>query len=346
MHRPVNIITVEETYQITNFWKPNDGQHMVEVDFHADSLHGVLSDPSSRLRKTPLAITYPLERQQTIIVHLPAFDWDIPDLATNLNNNVFAFDYNRHLSGNTATYHYAFKTKLHVLPPEDVPKYLRDYDRFKDLLVDTLQRPDEKSAGKNDGINWLMVFLAVGSGMASIVGSIWYWRRTSRQSKNSTAPPVLPSPGEQRLQGLGGWLILVAIGLFLAPVFRIVPFIDAGQAYFSLRTWQLVAMPSGDGYHPLYGPLLAFEVVGNILLFSLHLLALCLFFAKRRAFPRVFIFIAVSLAVFLILDDVGASLVSVKGDTSHLDSFRGVFYALLWSTYMLRSKRVKATFTR
>ncbi len=115
--RAANVITVEESYLITNLWKLNADQHQFEADFHADNLYGMLSNPDTRIRKTPLAISYPLYRQHKIIVHLPDSGWDIPDLTTNLENDVFSFNYHRHLEGNTVTYDYAFNTKAPVVPP-------------------------------------------------------------------------------------------------------------------------------------------------------------------------------------------------------------------------------------
>jgi len=258
---------------------------------------------------------------------------------------VFSFNYHRHLNGSTATYDYTFNTKLHILPPAAVPKYLKDYDHLQDLLIDTLQQPDGESNEASD-VNWLMVIIGALSLVVVAAGSVWYWCHTSAQMRKSPVPPPLLSPEEQRLSGLGGWLILVAIGLFVAPIIRIYTLVSAGGGYFSMQVWQTVAMPSGTAYHPLYGPLVAFEMICNILLLGMNLLVLCLFLAKRRAFPRVFIVTACSLALFLVLDAAGTALLHFKDDSSYVDGLRGVFYTVLWSSYMLKSRRVKVTFTR
>ncbi len=191
-----------------------------------------------------------------------------------------------------------------------------------------------------------MVILGLISLAGVTAGDIWYWRRTAPERKPSSVPPPLLSPAEQRLNGLGGWLILVAIGLILAPFVRIYTLIDGAGGYFSLSVWQTVAMPTGASYHPLYGPILAFELISNVVLLGLNVLLLCLFFSKRQAFPRAFILTICALALFLILDDIGVSILSIKTNASHTDAIRGGFYACIWTWYMLKSKRVKTTFTR
>jgi hypothetical protein len=107
-------------------------------------------------------------------------------------------------------------------------------------------------------------------------------------------------------------------------------------------------MPQGESCHPLYAPRLMVELLGNILLLGLSVLALGLFFTKRRTFPNVFIALAVSNAAFLILDDVGCALIpALKASAgNHKEAIRAVFYAIIWSAYMVKSQRVKATFIR
>ena len=122
------------------------------------------------------------------------------------------------------------------------------------------------------------------------------------------------------------------------------------DGYFSLNVWQNVAMPQGANYHPLYAPLLMFEVLGNLFMLEVNLLVLCLFFGKRRAFPKIFIILAWLNAGFLISDDIGCALIpSLKSDpatASHTDLIRAVVYALIWTSYMMKSRRVKATFLK
>jgi len=337
-NRQANVLTVVESYTITNIWTRDPSDKLWKAKFYADNLNHVLTDPDSRLRKSPLALSYPLLRQQEIIVHLPDTEWKIQDLATNIEHEAFSFNYHRKLRGSVATYDYECRTKLAAVPVDLVSGYLTKRDQMEDLLTDALQRGDPPK--RADGINWLMVVVGIFGGGAVAAGNIWYWRRINARSRLQP-PPLLEN---HQLQGLGGWLILIAIGLCISPFIRI----HNWEGYFSNQVWQIVAMPQGEKYDPLYGPLLIFELLGNIFLFGLNLLLLCLFFSKRRSFPRLFIAFILCHVVFIILDDVGCVLIPALRSNAavqdHTEAIRAIFYAIIWVPYMVKSRRVKATF--
>lgn len=361
-NRKSNIVTVEEFYTITNLWKCPDEKRLMVARFYADDLYNMLTDPRTRLRKYPLSLTHPMIRKQDVLVKLPDTDWNISDYQTNIENAAFSFNYNSHYSGNTVSYHYECRTKLSEIAPEEVPGYLINMDRMENLLTDGLQRPKERQP---DGVNWLMAVIAIFGTTATMALCVFFWRFTRTKSgqviataetsspsdaaelsPSRPAPPILAANPE--LQGLGGWLILICIGLCLAPFIRSATLYHGWHGYFSQQVWQVVAMPQGEKYHPLYAPLLMLELLGNIFLLGLNLLALVLFFGKRRAFPNVFIALALCNALFLILDNAGCALIPYlkSGDAgkAHTNAMRAVTYAIIWSLYMVKSRRVKATF--
>jgi hypothetical protein len=214
-----------------------------------------------------------------------------------------------------------------------------------DLLGDVLYRPDDTLAGRVAQLNWLMVALAGGNGILALLGAVWFQWAT--RGPRST---VLPMEANSWPRGLSGWLILVGFGLCVTP-FRIVyELLINWEGYFSLHTWQAVAMPQGEQYHPLWGPLLMFEVSGNVWSLGLNLLALWLFFGKRRYFPLVYIAFILGNALFLAVDAWFGSLIAAvaaeSGDFPWRDPIRQLAYGVIWTGYMLKSKRVKATFIR
>jgi hypothetical protein len=342
-NRLVNVLVVEEFYTITNLWTRKNGKGLLVASFFADNLNQALTNPDTRLRKTPLELTCPLSRRQQVMVHLPDKDWQISDIRTNIETPDFTFNYMRTFRQNTVTFEYDLRTKQDAVPVGRVADYLASRDNMQDLLSDTLQRPDEKAPV---GINWLMVVIAIFGTGATVAGCVWYWRRGVSQSQTI---PVLPVEAS-RLQGLGGWLILLGFGLCLGPIIRLVAFSQNWESYFSNQVWQTVAMPQGNSYHPLYGPLLIYELLCNIVRLGLNALALCLFFGKRRIFPKVFITLAVFNALFLIFDHIGAGMISSLNSGSHAqgqrDVFQAVFYAIIWTSYVKKSQRVKATFVK
>ena len=340
--RRVNSLVVEESYFITNLWQPSDEDKIWRANFYSDNLNNHLPAPNTRLRKTPLALSFPSYRQQHITVQLPDSEWEIPEARTNIEHAAFSFSGHRLLHGRTVTYDYECRSKLASLPAEMIPSYLATLDRMEDQLADVLQRPDAKSA---DGINWLMVVIAGFGLVVTVIILIWWWRIMTAAS---AVPPVIAA---HELQGLGGWLLLVGLNLCLAPVLRLHTLGTNWKGYFSNDVWQLLAMPHGEKFHPLYAPMVIGELLANIFLLGLNLLVLFLFFGKRRAFPKTFIILVLASAVFLTLDDIGCGMIPwISADAGHAkgmrEAIRAAFYALIWTYYMMKSRRVKATFVR
>ena len=188
--RLANVLTVEEFYTITNLWKPGDAENERTADFYADNLYGVLTDPDTRMRKTPLSIAYPEWHQQQIVVHLPGPDWEIPNLTTNLESGAFSFHYHRELNGTTVKYDYDCKTKVAELPVGAVPQYLADYQHMQDLLTDTLQRPE---ADANRFQRSIGVIVGSAMGALFVIGGVTVaalWIAMARQKRGAVPPPL------------------------------------------------------------------------------------------------------------------------------------------------------------
>ncbi len=349
--RLANVLSIEETYRVTNLWKLDETDQLRKASFYADNLYRVLTDPNTRIRKSPLRFSYPFQRQQEITVHLPDSKWNIPDLEKAIDHDAFAFHFRRKLTGAVLRFNLECQTKLAALPAERVPDYLSKLEEMETLLTETLQRADTKKQNLASRINWLMVIIAVfGLGSTTAAGA-WYWHRTTATAlaEASLPPPLVLE--DRQLQGLGGWLILVGIGLCLGPLIRLGTIGQNWEGYFSVHVWQTVAMPQGELYHPLYGPLLMFELLGNTVLLALNFLALGLFFSRRRAFPRSYIALLSLNAVFLILDNIGCAQIPSLASTAPAakagaEGGRAALFAIIWCSYMLKSRRVKATFTK
>jgi|SRR5271166_5201688 len=150
--------------------------------------------------------------------------------------------------------------------------------------------------------------------------------------------------------GIGGWLILPALGLVISPIVRgfmffryIVPTLDAS-------IWKTLSDPSSAVYHPLWVPMILFEAVSSIVIFAFTLWLGYLFFVRISPLvPRVFI---VWLACHLIAQIIDVTLINSIplaaekfGHEALTGLGRSVVSAAIWIPYFLRSQRVKNTFT-
>jgi len=148
-------------------------------------------------------------------------------------------------------------------------------------------------------------------------------------------------------EGLGGWLIVIAIKLIMTlltaggMLMTIVP-IFGGDA------WTAITTPGTDAYHPLFGPLIVFELVGNLVLVSGTLALLVMFFRKSPSFPRWMIALLVFGPLLTIADlywasQIPSAALEVNAGEAG-DLARSIAGACIWVPYMLVSKRVRNTF--
>lgn len=162
-------------------------------------------------------------------------------------------------------------------------------------------------------------------------------------------PPAAAEPIKQDgPTGLGGWLILVVLGLILNPIRIAVFVLQTYPPIFSTGAWEAVTTPGSETYHVLWGPLLIFELLGNTALILACAGLLMLFFRRSRRFPRFYIVFAIINLIFVTLDAWLGSLVIVDEpmfDPETAKEFsRSLVTVLVWVPYMLRSKRVRNTF--
>ncbi len=162
------------------------------------------------------------------------------------------------------------------------------------------------------------------------------------------APIVTAPANRSNIEGIGGWLILVLLGLAITPISIVFQLLTMYLPVFNNGVWQALNDPASQTYNPTLAKLIVFECVCNLLIMGLSILALVLMFTKSRHFPRMMIgFYAVNLA-FVGLDLYLAQHVQIAENDG--DGFRTlirtVIAAAIWIPYMLVSKRVKATFVR
>lgn len=348
--RSRNVLELTEEYEIKDFWKKDKTSQRSEAAFYPENLIKALIAPSTRLRKMPLRLPYPMQRQQEMFVHLPDGDWNITSEEQAVDSDGFTFHFRREMSGSVLHLHYDCATKTPVIAAARVPDHLKQLDEMENLLGDTLQRPESAIGAGLAQVNWLMVVIA-GFGLLVASGlSAWFWRATRLPGvAGPSAIPPLVGP-EPELRGLGGWLVLVGIGLCAGLVTRPALLARSWEGFFTTAAWQATSVPGGLHYHPLFGPLLIFELLGNIVLLATTALALGLFFTKRKMFPRVFIALLVGNVLFLLLDELTGKVIPYVEQASHTSSTAAVARAFImssiWCSYMLISRRVKATFVR
>lgn len=138
---------------------------------------------------------------------------------------------------------------------------------------------------------------------------------------------------DKNLEGIGGWLILPAIGMVLGPIVGVVGLV------FALGLYSRVVQAG-------YGGVFAVELLVGAVLLAFAIYVAVLFFRKQRKAPRmIIILLAAGLGtdLFLLVVELAASA-QVFAAESLKQLVRDMIGAAIWIPYFRVSKRVKATF--
>jgi hypothetical protein len=147
--------------------------------------------------------------------------------------------------------------------------------------------------------------------------------------------------------GIGGWLLLPALGLTLSP-FTIGYRLYREVALFLLKPgiWRALTDSRSAAYDPAWRSLIIFEVTAHAALLAGTLWLLWLFFQKSARVPRLmvaWIFLIVGVRVVDLLLSMQIPSVAARDDGAGL--LASVLGAIIWISYWTKSKRVKNTFT-
>ena len=180
---------------------------------------------------------------------------------------------------------------------------------------------------------------------------------TIDSSASAEAQPLdLSTPmfdSDPDVHGIGGWLILVLIGLIVSP------FVLLHAIWLDLRPLTGTNLALIGIRLPGLPALITFELFANLVLFAGLIVLLVFFFRESRRFPRLFqLWLGLSLAARLAeytlslqigthSDWEGASqLMSNMHAKLAVNALQGLIAAILWISYFQVSRRVKATFVR
>jgi hypothetical protein len=153
------------------------------------------------------------------------------------------------------------------------------------------------------------------------------------------------------LKGIGGWLILVAIGVTLSP------FINAGMDYatfsqvFSADTWNALTNSDSPVFTPYYALTVFAEMIIGVIIDTYLFYLAYLFYKKKSGFPSLYIKLVFAIFAFTIIDIFVVSLVFPALTAEDLFDpltiraiWQSIIAILIWVPYMKKSARVKNTF--
>ena len=181
------------------------------------------------------------------------------------------------------------------------------------------------------------------------------WAR-ALMTQNPYSPPqsnveasLQEAPRAGTPSGIGGWLLLPLLALIVTPI-RVGILVTADLLpVFDPQVWSRLTTPGNAAYHPLWAPLLIFEVVANIGIIVVSIVLLWLFLRKSSRLPGLYIVWLLANASIQIIDvGLGSQVPAVSAGIGEglKELGRSLVGAAIWIPYFRRSVRVKNTFTR
>jgi len=205
---------------------------------------------------------------------------------------------------------------------------------------------------ENDFSDTFIGVLILSAILAIVVTFIIKWRKSGFKLETGTSSQ-LSAEELEKYKGIGGWLIIVGIGLFINTIMLVIG-ISESISLFTNGAVDYLSNPTSDVYIPGYSGILKFELILDVLFIFASAYLIYLFFKKSTRFPKYYIYFLVASAVYLLIDylvfssfsfpaEVQATMNEIMSEQT-TEMARAFISAVIWSSYMLKSKRVKATF--
>lgn len=309
--------------------------------------------PSFDQRQHPFALPYPTLVTQLISLELP-MAWPVEPTETTVTDPAFEISVKvSRPTPQTVLFSHSWQTRSDRVAVERLPEFGRKIQEAQDQLGYVLTYNTALEEGAPYVVNWLMVALTVlwVAGGAFVVRR-FAWRKNPAVSHE---PPVLPgsyhTPGKRSLEGLGGWLVLVGIGLVATPFVLLGEIISGHRAYFNQSVWESLTTPGSLGYVSNFAFVAPVEL--SLLLFGLvyNVFVLVLFFRRSYRLPfHMQIYLVTRVVTTALTLWINSLIVVETVDPNGFESvkllFQSIIGACLWVPYFSLSRRVKLTFVR
>jgi len=331
-----NRIRLVEHYRLPKPWGKGRSREDKEFEFYPREAHSWVPIEPGGSRTAHLEINHPVDNQLTAVLELPE-SWEIDPKPIEVENAVFSYRETGKSEGRTVTFHHTYRSKAHEISPDQFAQIRRDVRKVGDII-------GYRFTPGLRGWEGILIYYVGLIGMTTAIGlGLVAWWLGRRQ------PPLPPLSGQAHLDGIGGWLILVAIGTWLRPVAIVA---------ITVQTWSQLG--SGDTSTQalreimnapkalLYQFILMGESFLLFFLLGLAIMAIVMLLLKSRWFPALTIFLIATMAIWRIARqtivpltfqemELGTNLAWIVGPALH---------AAIWIPYLLLSKRVHATFRR
>jgi transglutaminase-like putative cysteine protease len=328
--REQNVLSISEKYKIPSFWKVNSEQtDITYCEFYPQSLEGYFNVTKSSQRTAPYPLQYPLDYYHEIFIKTPE-EWTMSPGEVNLESEYYEYQYSTRYQDKEIQVSTHYRTKESYVPVTAFAAFTQDHEKMMSNLAYTLTY--NKSMADAASKKWpgvVMSLLALGFGAWLV---LWLYHNYD------------PQPHDPTVEGepIGGWLILIAIGLTLTP-FRLIYDLITNPETVNGEAWLSMLLLERYGLFVF----LVLEHIYNIVYLLFSVLVIVLFYQRRSSAPRLISILYGVTCIVTILD----TIVSLQIDQSvaaennfYNDMIKSIIAAAIWIPYFNISTRVKSTF--
>jgi transglutaminase-like putative cysteine protease len=322
-----NTLTTIEHYLISDFYKRDSISGRASAYFYANYISHELPAISNQA-KAPVAVEYPFDMDYTVKMYLPG-GWNINDDHNSINRDAYKFSSHYSTDGDTLLLHYSFAYLQDHVAADKVDQFKKDISDLKDGggLAYNIDYPMSNPPFVLN--TWLAVFALAIIGLVTYIGIRIYHTET---------PGIVFASGSSFVP-IGGWLILVLIGLVLTPI-GVGAQLYTGH-YFGISKWNTYM---SGGTSIAYRILLVYETIGYVVIAAYSVFCFILLIRRRDILPKFIIGYYIFAAAFFVIDCLFAAGIGIGSDSRGTALFRALLIAGIWVSYFKRSTRVEETF--
>ena len=325
-----NEIVVREKYSIKNFWSEYASGGIIG-EAYALLIEAYLGKKVPSQRTMPYLLSQPLDVQEEITFVMPE-EWNTTSQKVDITGEGFTYFSEASGTGNEVNLLFSYVVDKPYIAAETASDFLEKREQiFNDLSFNLTYNP----SAQGYRIQWTLVIVSIVTLLICIYVAIGLYKNFN--------PSSVGDFGDQQI---GGWLVLLAIGITVTPFRFVYDFVGLSD-YWNANTWENLELAFEDIYLEL-GIAIFSEMVFNIAFFVFSIFVAVLFYARRTSAPQLISIFLVSNIAFILIDGyvIGELLKDNSFNESINEITRSVIYSIIWIAYLYSSRRAKGTFVK
>ncbi|MFD2969593.1 DUF3857 domain-containing protein [Sphingobacterium bambusae] len=335
-----NIFRVREFYTVKQLTERDPSSNRLAVSAYATNLSSSIPE-ALESRLSPIALQYPLTLEHDVYLINPD-DVDVPPMQENSFIDRESYYFGKNIKTDNDTLKISFRLGFHdsYVKANQVANYISDFGQKNEYFSAAVFLDDDgfiTGSNTHDSTNYWSIFAFVGLLALFAVVAFRYYNSTAASS-------LIWLYEEPRHDSIGGWLALLAIGLFFSPI-RV--FFTAMLPFaFNAQVWSNLTA-GNNGLPAFYMPVFLLEFAANTFIIFLSGYCCYLLMKKRDIFPQTVFFLMLFQLAAVVFDAIAANVLfngQAEFQADPTEIVRSIIFAAIWTSYIFKSTRVKGTF--